>query len=160
MLNVSNIRFNETGDVSLKYAMEPRSKRGVINLYNMISCTTGCRPLSYKGYGCYCGFMGSGYAIDDIDRCCQMHDACYDWAKCPISGMVYILPYFWKCVSDQPHCAIDHDIFGGPDSCASKLCECDRQLSLCLQRHSCPQSRPFCTSSPFRLFQNAIMMFV
>ncbi|CAH1961686.1 unnamed protein product [Acanthoscelides obtectus] len=140
--------------------MEPRSKRGVINLYNMISCATGCRPLIYKGYGCYCGFLGSGYPVDGIDRCCQLHDSCYGWAQCTIPFMDYVLPYFWQCIYDQPYCAIDHDIFGGPDSCASKLCECDRQLSLCLQQYPCPQVRPFCTSSPFRFFQNAIMMFV
>lgn len=45
-----------------------RLKRGVIHLYNMVSCATGCNPLSYKGYGCYCGFLGSGYAVDGIDR--------------------------------------------------------------------------------------------
>lgn len=45
-----------------------RFKRGVIHLYNMVVCATGCNPLVYKGYGCYCGFLGSGYVIDGIDR--------------------------------------------------------------------------------------------
>ena len=45
-----------------------RFKRGVIHLYNMVVCATGCNPLAYKGYGCYCGFLGSGYVIDEIDR--------------------------------------------------------------------------------------------
>ena len=45
-----------------------RSKRGVIHLYNMVLCATGCDPLAFKGYGCYCGFLGSGYTVDGIDR--------------------------------------------------------------------------------------------
>lgn len=45
-----------------------RFKRGVIHLYNMVVCATGCNPLAYKGYGCYCGFLGSGYVIDGIDQ--------------------------------------------------------------------------------------------
>lgn len=34
----------------------------------MVVCATGCNPLAYKGYGCYCGFLGSGYVIDGIDK--------------------------------------------------------------------------------------------
>jgi hypothetical protein len=45
-----------------------RSKRGVVHLYNMVLCATGCDPLAFKGYGCYCGFLGSGYTVDGIDR--------------------------------------------------------------------------------------------
>ena len=45
-----------------------RTKRDIFHLYNMMSCTTHCDPLSYKGYGCYCGFLGSGHTVDAIDR--------------------------------------------------------------------------------------------
>lgn len=45
-----------------------RSKRGVLHLYNMISCVVQCDPLIYKGYGCYCGFLGSGPTVDGIDK--------------------------------------------------------------------------------------------
>lgn len=45
-----------------------RVKRGVIQLASMISCVAGCDPLAYKGYGCYCGYRGSGIPIDAIDR--------------------------------------------------------------------------------------------
>lgn len=34
----------------------------------MVKCSTGCDPLVYKGYGCYCGFLGAGKTLDGIDR--------------------------------------------------------------------------------------------
>ncbi|CAK1543842.1 unnamed protein product [Leptosia nina] len=45
-----------------------RGKRGVSHLYNMLTCTTGCNPIDYKGYGCYCGLGGSGRPADGIDN--------------------------------------------------------------------------------------------
>lgn len=47
---------------------ESRSKRGALELYSMVKCATGCDPLIFKGYGCYCGFLGSGRTLDGIDR--------------------------------------------------------------------------------------------
>lgn len=47
---------------------DDRQKRGVLELYSMVKCSTGCDPLIYKGYGCYCGFLGRGRALDGIDR--------------------------------------------------------------------------------------------
>ena len=44
------------------------SKRASWDFYAMIKCGTGCNPLVYKGYGCYCGFLGSGKTVDGIDR--------------------------------------------------------------------------------------------
>ena len=55
-----------------------RSKRGVLHLYNMVLCATGCDPLAFKGYGCYCGFLGSGYTVDGIDRW-EEHVDCRPW---------------------------------------------------------------------------------
>ena len=45
-----------------------RPRRSVLHLYNMLVCATGCNPMAFKGYGCYCGFLGSGYTVDGIDR--------------------------------------------------------------------------------------------
>ena len=37
-----------------------RTKRGVFQLSGIIKCITGCKPLSYRRYGCFCGYMGAG----------------------------------------------------------------------------------------------------
>ena len=157
---------------------EGRSKRGALHLYSMIKCATGCDPIIFKGYGCYCGFLwvfyfrlvfqdlqifiyilrGSGRALDGIDRCCKMHDYCYTVSGCPMF-LEYFVPYLWKCYRGQALCALDHGEWGGPHSCASRLCKCDLALSKCMRRYHCPKKRPVCTSSPFRLLQNLVMVF-
>ena len=43
------------------------TKRATWDFYAMIKCGTRCNPLVYKGYGCYCGFLGSGNTVDPID---------------------------------------------------------------------------------------------
>ncbi|GFQ76246.1 phospholipase A(2), partial [Trichonephila clavata] len=44
-----------------------RFRRNVMQMARMLKCMSGCNPLSYRGYGCYCGYMGSGQPVDDID---------------------------------------------------------------------------------------------
>ncbi|CAH0582907.1 unnamed protein product [Chrysodeixis includens] len=137
---------------------ENRGKRGVFHLYNMMYCATGCDPLAYKGYGCYCGFLGSGRPTDGIDRCCKLHDECYENIYCPFYT-VYLQPYYWKCYRGQPLCALEnfdtqHQLING---CAGRLCECDRQFAMCVRRYRCPRKRALCRSSPIRLLQNLLM---
>lgn len=112
-------------------------------------------------------------------RCCRKHDWCYDATNCP-TFLEYFVPYYWKCYHNKPLCgkniilfennnkkkkffifflALDHGEWGGPGSCAHRLCECDKMLSECLSRYPCPSSRALCRSSPLRLFQNALMIF-
>ncbi|XP_031770586.2 uncharacterized protein LOC113522077 isoform X2 [Galleria mellonella] len=137
---------------------DSRGKRGLLHLYNMIYCATGCEPLSYKGYGCYCGLLGSGKPTDGIDRCCKMHDDCYENIYCPIFT-VYFQPYYWKCYKGEPLCALEnydtqHQFING---CAAKLCECDRRFAMCVRKYNCPRQRALCKSSPLRLLQNLLL---
>ncbi|XP_075976225.1 uncharacterized protein LOC142976635 [Anticarsia gemmatalis] len=137
---------------------ENRGKRGVFHLYNMMYCATGCDPLSYKGYGCYCGFLGSGRPTDGIDRCCKQHDECYENIYCPFYT-VYLQPYLWKCYHGQPLCALENfdSQYQFINGCAGRLCECDRQFAMCVRRYRCPRRRALCRSSPIRLLQNLLM---
>ncbi|KAH8383950.1 hypothetical protein KR009_011407 [Drosophila setifemur] len=167
--NVYIARVNDPFGYSMKWsfsnASEPveqkpqteadRGKRDVARLYSMIKCSTGCDPLIYKGYGCYCGFGGHGVPTDGIDRCCRLHDKCYGQSNC-ISYLEYFVPYVWKCYRGKPLCAVDHGEFGGPDSCAARLCQCDLRLSRCLKKFYCPHRRSICHSSRSRRLQNLI----
>ncbi|XP_075213599.1 basic phospholipase A2 2-like [Lycorma delicatula] len=81
---------------------------------------------------------------------CKMHDWCYSTADCPMF-LEYFVPYVWTCYRRRPLCAL------GP-SCGQRLCECDRKLAECLRSLPCPRSKAVCTSSPWRLLQNILML--
>ncbi|KHJ96455.1 hypothetical protein OESDEN_03583 [Oesophagostomum dentatum] len=55
----------------------------------------------YNNYGCFCGYGGGGTPIDGIDRCCEVHDRCYNEAKtskkCRWSFKLYFDHYKWTC---------------------------------------------------------------
>lgn len=126
----SDVNTANTADVALS---SNRHRRDVFHgLYNMMKCTTQCDPLSYKGYGCYCGFLGSGQTVDAIDRykmwrassapckqrerdlkndvflihdrCCKKHDYCYGATSCRHQSLIYFVPYKWKCNGGHPYC--------------------------------------------------------
>lgn len=63
---------------------------------------------------------------------------------------------YWNLAQNS---AIDNGEWGGPGSCATRLCQCDLALSKCLRHYYCPKKRPVCVSSPFRLLQNLVMVF-
>ncbi|XP_075147814.1 uncharacterized protein LOC142221857 [Haematobia irritans] len=153
----SNDPFGYSTKWPLRKSNRTKHKRDVLRLYSMIQCSTGCEPLSYKGYGCYCGFLGNGVPTDGIDRCCKLHDKCYEQSNC-LSYLEYFVPYVWKCYRGKPLCAIDHGEWGGPDSCAARLCYCDLRLSRCLREFSCPRKRAVCRSSLSRRFQNLLLV--
>ncbi|XP_050734411.1 basic phospholipase A2 PA-12A-like isoform X2 [Eriocheir sinensis] len=126
-----------------------RMKRSVFHLFNMVTCATGCNPLSYKGYGCYCGFLGSGLVVDGIDKCCKGHDWCYEHANC-LGFDHYLAPYRWNCNGGNPYCVATRGPLGGVNSCGHQLCECDREFVECLKQHPCPKTKAICMTSPWR----------
>lgn len=138
-----------------------RDQRGAVHLYGIIKCATGCNPLSFKGYGCFCGFQGSGEPVDAIDMCCKMHDWCYTTTSC--HGLEWDLPYFvpfkWKCNGGSPYCIPGKSQRTGRNSCSHQLCECDREFAMCLNKHRpCPRSKAACKNKK-RLWQNILMAF-
>ncbi|KGL97215.1 Basic phospholipase A2 Cdr-13, partial [Charadrius vociferus] len=49
------------------------------DLHKMITGATGRNAVWYYSfYGCYCGFGGKGQPKDATDRCCRLHDICYN----------------------------------------------------------------------------------
>uniref|UniRef100_T1JLI6 Phospholipase A2 n=1 Tax=Strigamia maritima TaxID=126957 RepID=T1JLI6_STRMM len=149
--NASTINANQyngasdsNSQVVLKrpFILNKRRRRDVLLLYNVVSCGTGCNPMRLMGYGCYCGFMGAGIPVDGIDKCCQVHDWCYDNVPCP-AFMLYFLRYNWQC-------------YPQPNNCAYRMCQCDRVFAECLKQQPCPNKKVFCRSAPWRLIQNLI----
>lgn len=142
----------------LNFQEHNSNKRAAWDLYAMVKCATGCNPLVFKGYGCYCGFLGHGQPVDGIDRCCKMHDWCYSTSTCMSlqHHLPYFVPYKWKCNGGAPYCSAGKSTYSGPGSCSHQLCECDREFASCLADYPCPRTKAMCRN-PWRYWQNLFM---
>ncbi|NXN40127.1 PA2GE phospholipase, partial [Rhinoptilus africanus] len=98
----------------------------LIQFGSMIEHKTGKSPLSYNGYGCYCGLGGSKQPVDATDRCCHAHDCCYK----RISSLFCspkLVKYNYFTQGNQIIC-------GPGTSCQTQSCNCDKQAAECFQR--------------------------
>ncbi|XP_021230329.1 basic phospholipase A2 Cdr-13-like [Numida meleagris] len=119
-------------------------------LQQVITKMTGKNAvLRYSFYGCYCGVGGRGQPKDATDRCCQLHDACYDSLQrhhCDAKQQYYRYSWdrahltcskwgCWKRGSPLLQMESESVLPADRDSwCARLSCECDRSLGLCLRR--------------------------
>nr|AOS50877.1 phospholipase A2 [Pseudechis papuanus] len=115
--------------VSLLGASDIRPRPlNLIQFGNMIQCANkGSRPsLDYADYGCYCGWGGSGTPVDELDRCCQTHDNCYEQA-----GKKGCYPkltlYSWDCTGNVPIC-------NPKTECKDFVCACDAEAAKCFAK--------------------------
>uniref|UniRef100_A0AAY4B0G8 Phospholipase A2 n=1 Tax=Denticeps clupeoides TaxID=299321 RepID=A0AAY4B0G8_9TELE len=100
---------------------------------NMIVCTIpdSWPALDFADYGCYCGKGGSGTPVDDLDRCCEVHDRCYSDAMqhdaCwPILDNPYTEIYAYNC--DRENRVVSSE---DNNECEQFICECDRIAAHC-----------------------------
>uniref|UniRef100_A0A2D4PRR8 phospholipase A2 n=1 Tax=Micrurus surinamensis TaxID=129470 RepID=A0A2D4PRR8_MICSU len=96
----------------------------------MIQCTIpGSNPLrDYADYGCYCGRGGSGTPVDDLDRCCQVHDNCYGEAETVHNCSPYWTPYSYTCSEGKLTCTDNNYV------CGTFVCNCDRVAAKCFAK--------------------------
>ncbi|XP_078581482.1 uncharacterized protein LOC144864921 isoform X2 [Branchiostoma floridae x Branchiostoma japonicum] len=106
-------------------------EKNLLQFAKMIWTVTGRNPLDYNNYGCYCGQGGAGTPVDDIDRCCQAHDRCYDTVDYP-----KFTTYTFTASRGTVTCL---DAVGCNERA---VCECDREAVLCLNRYAYAGKKP------------------
>ncbi|XP_054713894.1 basic phospholipase A2 caudoxin-like [Uloborus diversus] len=144
---------------NVRYLSETEDTRSVFQLGHMIQCQTGCDPLRYRRYGCFCGFRGAGRPVDFIDNCCLTHDWCYSRLACP-PFMLYVIRYAWLCRGrGNAQCTGGNYANAVFNRCAFQLCECDRVFARCISHSSCPQKKAVCWSNPFIAIANILASF-
>ncbi|XP_074656911.1 acidic phospholipase A2-like [Tubulanus polymorphus] len=98
------------------------------------------RPVAdFNRYGNYCGKGGSGRVLDQIDRCCKVHDDCYGRIgknECKsksffdfLSTSVYVNKYAWKMQNGAIVCESSNS------KCDMVLCECDKAAAECFKKN-------------------------
>ncbi|XP_038049605.1 phospholipase A2 AP-PLA2-I-like [Patiria miniata] len=131
------------------------SASSIYQLGDMTSCTTGLSlvnsGLDYNGYGCYCGYGGTGSPLDETDTCCYAHDKCYEQSPCPDS-LKYSIPYKKKlssCGTDDATitCKRASDYpwyYGSTKYCAEAICNCDKALAFCFKETRPSYNEDYC----------------
>jgi len=131
-----------------------RTRRDLIGLGNMIGSVTGkglwSVATTYNGYGCFCGIGGHGKPVDEVDRCCMVHDRCFTSAQrgvCATSKNTIYSESYKYTSKDTPKSknGVHADITcvsassykgkGSEALCSKTVCECDRQLARCFATH-------------------------
>jgi len=110
-----------------------RVPQSIFQFGDMIKATTGRKALLYNNYGNYCG-RGNNRAppVDQVDRCCQIHDDCYGELSDGPCGTTLLGTVFAQYVWSVE----DKTVTCGPGStCRQQLCACDRDAANCFARH-------------------------
>ncbi|XP_041855983.1 phospholipase A2 [Melanotaenia boesemani] len=111
--------------------VEARMPKAVWQFGKMITCAQpSADPLAYNDYGCWCGFGGTGTPVDDVDKCCKVHDHCYKESRITpgctaLSDLPYIIVYDFTCSNKQVTCSATNN------KCQAAVCECDRVAAHC-----------------------------
>ncbi|KAK5878658.1 hypothetical protein CesoFtcFv8_000385 [Champsocephalus esox] len=130
-MNTLQVMFLLAAGLSVTHSLDYKA----LNQFRrMIMCVMpDSWPLfDYTDYGCFCGKGGSGTPVDDLDRCCQVHDLCYsDAIQHPECWFIINNPYteFYSYSCDKPN----HKVSCGSDNnaCEMFICECDRVAAEC-----------------------------
>ncbi|XP_069978809.1 basic phospholipase A2 PA-12A [Penaeus vannamei] len=119
--------------ISKAGSLHNRHQRSIGQFGDMIRRATQREALLYNAYGNHCGFQGGDQpAVDEVDRCCKMHDRCYEAAdrtECSWSWLgASFTRYSWRWDGQRLHC-------GEGTACEMAACACDRSAAECFARH-------------------------
>ncbi|XP_022091806.1 phospholipase A2 AP-PLA2-I-like [Acanthaster planci] len=119
----------------------------ILQFNSMNACSVGIsysQAISdYLGYGCYCGFGGSGTPVDETDKCCETHDNCYKAATSNGCSMIdrYTIEYDYQTITGSDgKCQItckaqaDYDANDQDAQCKAFMCNCDREGAECFAK--------------------------
>lgn len=104
--------------------------RNVLQFGSLIMGAMG-NPFGYNGYGCWCGKGNRGrLVVDETDRCCQIHDLCWEIAERRTAGC----KPFWRWYAyDKPDGQIE--CTDPKDTCDRDTCLCDKAAVECFARN-------------------------
>ncbi|XP_060935196.1 phospholipase A2-like [Limanda limanda] len=111
--------------------------RSLFGFRNQILCLMpDSSPIwDYADYGCYCGHGGSGTPVDELDRCCQVHDKCYgDAMQLDACWSIFHNPYTKSYSHD---CAKQSKMINcgkNNSECEMFICECDTKAAECFAK--------------------------
>ncbi|XP_073671149.1 otoconin-90 [Paramisgurnus dabryanus] len=119
--------------------------RDMSALGEMLNCLTGRCPHEYQNYGCYCGQQGRGNPVDQLDRCCFLHQCCLEQLSSLGCRRNRKLNAQISCQKGKPRCM-------GTSVCDRLQCVCDRSTAECMAASyfnqsitsSCSGPRPPC----------------
>ncbi|XP_061422105.1 phospholipase A2 A2-actitoxin-Cgg2a-like [Lethenteron reissneri] len=105
-----------------------KHKRSSWNFAWMIYRVTGRNPLDYSGYGCHCILGSEGHPVDAVDKCCQVHNRCYD-AAFSMGCAPHLDSYEFSTRGKAITCRKQ----GSP--CETLACSCDKAAVECFAIH-------------------------
>ncbi|XP_038641673.1 basic phospholipase A2 homolog 1-like isoform X2 [Scyliorhinus canicula] len=110
-------------------------RRREINLQRIVYCVNPSAQPQYSNYGCFCRIGGNGnQPVDDIDRCCQVHDDCYREAAM-MECSTFHMWFASLCENGIPKCP-EFSVTSHDTECFQKFCNCDIAAALCLKENS------------------------
>ncbi|XP_038643325.1 basic phospholipase A2 PA-15-like [Scyliorhinus canicula] len=110
--------------------------RSITSVLRIVHCLNSTLLFPhYRKYGCFCRFGGNGnQPVDEIDRCCQVHEDCYREAgRTGCDGK--LVWYHSTCENGIPQCA-DGAVMSHDAECVQKLCDCDIAAALCIKENN------------------------
>ncbi|XP_066954693.1 basic phospholipase A2 taipoxin alpha chain-like [Macrobrachium rosenbergii] len=111
-----------------------RQKRSIGQFGDMIRAVVRREALHYNNYGNHCGFQGGDLpVVDEVDRCCYVHDRCYIAADAGACASYWFgasfIRYTWSWDGQAVNCG------EADDACRRAACFCDKAAAECFTRH-------------------------